>query len=114
MAIQPLVLLPDPLLRSVSSPIEFFDDSIKKLSIDMLDTMYDAPRIGLAAIQIGIPKHMIVIDLQQDENSVKDPHILLNPVILSKSEETSLYKEGCLSIPEYYAEVETPATVRFS
>lgn len=110
MTIKPLIILPDPVLRQVSSPIAQVDDVVRKLSDDMLDTMYDAPGIGLAAIQVGIPKRMLVIDLHK-EGEEKQPQIFINPEVLSASDERSTYEEGCLSIPDYYAEVERPAKV---
>jgi len=113
MAIRPLIILPDPVLRQVSKPIETIDASVKKLAADMLETMYEAPGIGLAAIQIGVPTRMVVIDVaKQDEP--KEPRIFINPEVMHSSDERSVYEEGCLSIPEYYAEVERPATVRVS
>jgi peptide deformylase len=110
MTIKPLIILPDPVLRQVSSPIAQVDDAVRKLSDDMLETMYDAPGIGLAAIQVGIPKQMLVIDLHK-EGEEKQPQIFINPEILRSSDERSAYEEGCLSIPDYYAEVERPAKV---
>lgn len=113
MSIKPLVILPDPLLRQVSKPVECFDADLRKFSADMLDTMYDAPGIGLAAIQVGEPLRMLVIDLAK-EDEPKAPQIFINPQILSSSDERNVYEEGCLSIPDYYAEVERPAQVRIS
>lgn len=113
MSIKPLVLLPDPLLRQVSKPVESFDADLRKFSADMLDTMYDAPGIGLAAIQVGAPVQMLVIDLAK-EDEPKAPQIYVNPRILWSSEERNVYEEGCLSIPDYYAEVERPKQVRVS
>ncbi|MDB5555514.1 MAG: def1 [Rhizobium sp.] len=110
MTIKPLIILPDPVLRQVSSPIAQVDDAVRKLSDDMLETMYDAPGIGLAAIQVGIPKQMLVIDLHK-EGEERQPQIFINPEILRSSDERSAYEEGCLSIPDYYAEVERPAKV---
>ena len=110
MTIKPLIILPDPVLRQVSSPIAQVDDAVRKLSDDMLETMYDAPGIGLAAIQVGIPKQMLVIDLHK-EGEERQPQIFINPEILRSSDERSTYEEGCLSIPDYYAEVERPAKV---
>ncbi|MGE0279869.1 MAG: peptide deformylase [Rhizobiaceae bacterium] len=111
MSIKPLIILPDPVLRQVSKPVEQVDSSIKKLAADMFETMYDAPGIGLAAIQVGVPLRMLVIDLaKQDEP--KEPQVFINPEVLSSSDERSTYEEGCLSIPEYYADVERPASVR--
>ena len=110
MTIKPLIILPDPLLRQVSAPIERVDADLGRLADDMLETMYDAPGIGLAAIQIGVPRRMLVIDLAKDGEE-KQPQVFINPEILSSSESRSVYEEGCLSIPEYYAEVERPAEV---
>jgi peptide deformylase len=113
MSIKPLVILPDPVLRQLSKPIERVHEPLRKLADDMLATMYDAPGIGLAAIQIGAPLRMLVIDLAKEDEEPA-PHVFINPQILSRSDERSVYEEGCLSIPDYYAEVERPATVRAS
>jgi peptide deformylase len=110
MTVKPLIILPDPLLRQVSRPVERVDDDLRKLSDDMLSTMYDAPGIGLAAIQIGLPLRMLVIDIaKQDETP--EPHVFINPEIVAKGDDISVHEEGCLSIPDYYADVERPATV---
>lgn len=111
MTIKPLIILPDPVLRQLSKPVERVDDELRKLADDMLETMYDAPGIGLAAIQIGIPLRMLVIDLSK-EGEEKAPMVVVNPEIVRSADERSVYEEGCLSIPDYYAEVERPATVR--
>ncbi|RLP28518.1 peptide deformylase [Mesorhizobium sp. YM1C-6-2] len=111
MSIKPLVILPDPVLRLVSKPVERVDAPLLKLADDMFETMYDAPGIGLAAIQIGEPLRMLVIDLAK-EGEEPAPQVFINPEILEKSDERSVYEEGCLSIPDYYAEVERPAKVR--
>jgi peptide deformylase len=111
MPIKPLIILPDAKLRLVSKPIEKVDAQLRKLAADMLDTMYDAPGIGLAAIQVGEPLRMLVIDLAK-EGDPKAPQVFINPEIVESSEERSVYEEGCLSIPDYYAEVERPAKVR--
>ena len=110
MTIKPLIILPDPILRQASKPIERVDDELKRLANDMLETMYDAPGIGLAAIQIGVPRRMLVIDVSR-EGEDKQPQVFINPEILKSSDERSVYEEGCLSIPDYYAEVERPATI---
>jgi peptide deformylase len=110
MTIKPLIILPDPLLRQVSKPIEQIDTEIQRLADDMLETMYDAPGIGLAAIQIGVPRRMLVIDVAR-EGEEKTPLVFINPEIVASSDERSVYEEGCLSIPDYYAEVERPARV---
>lgn len=111
MSIKPLIILPDPILRQVSKPVERIDEPLLKLADDMLETMYDAPGIGLAAIQVGEPLRMLVIDLAK-EGEPPVPHVFINPDVLESGAERSVYEEGCLSIPDYYAEVERPATVR--
>lgn len=111
MTIKQLILLPDPLLREQSKPIERIDDGVRNFARDMLDTMYDAPGIGLAAIQVGEPIRMLVIDLAK-EGEEPAPRIVINPEIVTSSDDRAIYEEGCLSIPDYYAEVERPATVR--
>jgi peptide deformylase len=112
MAIRPLLILPDPKLRLVSEPVPAVTDEIRALARDMLDTMYDAPGVGLAAIQIGEAKRVITMDVSKDENE-RRPMVLINPEIVWRSEEKRTYEEGCLSIPEYYEEVERPDRVRF-
>ena len=114
MTIRDIVLLPDPVLRTECDPVAEVDDDMRALMDDMLETMYDAPGIGLAAIQIGVPKRIVVIDISKDEDA-RHPVCLVNPEVVWQSEETSVYEEGCLSIPEYYDEVERPAAckVRF-
>jgi peptide deformylase len=109
--IKPLVILPDPVLRQVSRPVERVDGALGKLADDMLETMYDAPGIGLAAIQVGEPLRMLVIDLSREDEPAA-PQVFINPEIVEKGAAASVYEEGCLSIPDYYAEVERPATVR--
>jgi peptide deformylase len=111
MSLRPLILLPDPILKTSSKLVEKVDKPLLKLAGDMLETMYDAPGIGLAAIQIGEPLRMLVIDLAK-EGEEKAPQIFINPEILGFSEDRSVYEEGCLSIPDYYADVERPAGVR--
>lgn len=108
--IRPLVILPDPVLRQVSRPVERVDDTLRRFADDMLETMYDAPGIGLAAIQVGEPLRMLVIDIAK-EDEPRAPHVFINPTIVARGGEASVYEEGCLSIPDYYAEVERPATV---
>src|SRR5690606_25277455 len=111
MSVKPLVILPDPVLRQLSKPVERFDDQLRKFAGDMFDTMYDAPGIGLAAIQVGEPIRMLVIDLAKEDEE-KAPHTFINPEIVASSDEGRIYEEGCLSIPDYYAEVERPASVK--
>ena len=108
MAIRPLVILPDPRLRLKSAPVDKIDDEVRRLADDMLETMYDAPGVGLAAIQIGEPRRLVTIDTAKKDEE-RRPIVLVNPEIVWASEETSAYEEGCLSIPEYYEEVERPA-----
>jgi peptide deformylase len=110
MTIKPLIILPDPILRQVSAPIEKVDSDVLALADDMLETMYDAPGIGLAAVQIGVPRRLLVVDVSRDGEE-KTPLVIINPEILTSSDERSTYEEGCLSIPEYYAEVERPASI---
>ncbi|MCD1264893.1 peptide deformylase [Shinella sp. AETb1-6] len=111
MTIKPLIILPDPILRQVSQPIETVDGEVKKLADDMLETMYDAPGIGLAAIQIGVARRMLVLDVSKDGED-KQPLVFINPEIVSATDARSVYEEGCLSIPDYYAEVERPAAIK--
>ena len=135
MSLKEIIKIPDPLLRQVSKPVERVDDEVRKLLDDMLETMYDAPGIGLAAIQVGIPLQLVTVDCSrrkeddpegdeegeeagtQDvpEEAAPDPIFLINPEIVKLADEPSIYEEGCLSIPEYYAEVERPAgcTVKY-
>jgi peptide deformylase len=131
MAIREIIEIPDPLLKQVSKPVESFDDELKTLVADMFETMYDAPGIGLAAIQVGVPLRVLVIDLQPEDMDAepevctahegeehthrplkKEPRVFINPEILDPSEEHSVYNEGCLSVPEIYADVERPAKIR--
>src|SRR3954464_6547778 len=112
MALREIIILPDRQLRLVSKPIEKVTPEIRKLADDMFETMYDAPGIGLAAIQVAQPLRLITMDLaKRDENGETnpEPRVFINPEIISSSEEMSVYEEGCLSIPEYYEEVDPPA-----
>jgi peptide deformylase len=111
MALRPIIILPDPKLRVVSAPLERVDAPLRKLMDDMVETMHDAPGIGLAAIQIGEPIRLVVIDLAKKDEPPQ-PRYFVNPEIVWSSDERSVYEEGCLSIPEYYEEVERPASVR--
>ncbi len=103
-----IIIEPDPILRKKSEPVLKVDLNLQNLMHDMLETMYSAPGIGLAAVQIGILKRLIVIDISK-ENEKKNPLFLINPQIIQKSKETSLYEEGCLSLPGHFAEIERPA-----
>ena len=115
MALREIIILPDKALRLVSKPIEKVTPDIRKLADDMFETMYAAPGIGLAAIQVAQPLRLITMDLakkSEEGETTPQPRVFINPEILSSSEETSVYEEGCLSIPEYYEEVERPSRVR--
>ncbi len=114
MPVRTIITLPDPRLRLRVPPLASVDDSIRALMDDMLETMYAAPGIGLAAVQIAVQKRVIVLDVakRESEAATADPLCLANPEILWASEELSIYEEGCLSIPEFYEEVERPARVR--
>ena len=111
MALHEIIKLPDKRLRLRSETVKRIDASIRKLVADLFETMYDAPGIGLAAIQIGVPKRVITMDLSKKEDN-HEPQVFINPEVIWKSEETSKYEEGCLSIPEFYEEVERPAAVK--
>jgi len=131
MAIREIIEVPDPRLKQVSTPVESFDDELKVLVADMFETMYDAPGIGLAGIQVGVAQRVLVIDLQPEDEDAepelchhhggeehyhqplkKEPRVFINPEILESSEEVATYNEGCLSVPEIYAEVERPVRIR--
>jgi peptide deformylase len=111
MALRPIITLPDPKLRLVSKKIERVDDDLRRLIDDMIETMHEAPGVGLAAIQVGEPIRLLVVDVAKKDEPA-DPQAFVNPEIVWASEERATYEEGCLSIPEYYAEVERPAAVR--
>lgn len=111
MAIRKIITAPDPRLREVSKPVERVDDDLRALMDDMLETMYDAPGIGLAAIQVGVPLRVIVMDLAGEEEE-PEPRFFVNPEILDPSEDMNVHEEGCLSVPDYYDEVERPARCR--
>ena len=116
MAILPIIEVPDPRLRLLSKPVEEVNDELRDLIGDMFDTMYDAPGIGLAAIQVGVPRRVIVMDLQAEEDEegkpIRAPRVFINPEILDPADEHSIYTEGCLSIPDQFADVERPARCR--
>lgn len=111
MSIRPIITLPDPILRMKAEPVERMDAELRRLIDDMLATMYDAPGIGLAAPQIGISRRLIVMDPAK-EDQPKTPLVMLNPEILDRSEALRVHEEGCLSIPEFTAEIERPARTR--
>ena len=107
MSVKKILIEPNKLLRQVSKSVEEVGNDERILMDDMLDTMYDAPGIGLAAVQIGVPKRIIVMDISRDENK-KEPRYFVNPVIKNKNDEKAKYEEGCLSVPNQFAEIERP------
>jgi peptide deformylase len=119
MAILPIVEVPDPRLKTISEPVEAVTDEMRTLIADMFETMYDAPGIGLAAIQVGVPQRILVIDLQEEEdekgNPIRDPHVFINPELTDPSDQIRTYEEGCLSVPDQFADVDRPdgVTVRW-
>ena len=115
MALLPIIETPDPRLRVISKPVDVVDDELRTLMRDMLKTMYEAPGIGLAAIQVGVPKRVLVIDLQEEDEEgqrIRDPRYFVNPEIIWESDDVASYNEGCLSVPEMYGDVERPAVIR--
>jgi len=111
MAIHPILIAPDPRLKAVSAPVETVDAEIRKLAEDMADSMYAAEGIGLAAVQIGVAKRVIVMDLDQKDGK-KDWRVFINPKITWASEEIATFEEGCLSVPEIWDDVERPARIK--
>jgi len=116
MSLMPIIEVPDALLRTRSTPVEDVSDDVAQLIANMFETMYEAPGIGLAAIQVAVPKRVVIIDLQDPEEEggepVKKPHVFINPEIVDRSAARKIYNEGCLSIPDQYAEIERPDIVR--
>ena len=115
MAVHKIVEIPDPRLRTISTPVAEVDDDVRALIDDMFDTMYASRGIGLAAIQIGIAKRILVMDLQEEDEDgkpVREPRVFINPEIVETADDSTIYNEGCLSVPDQYAEVERPATCR--
>ena len=116
MALLPIVEVPDPRLRQISSPVKEVNAEVRALIKDMFETMYDAPGIGLAAIQVGVPIRVLVMDLHEPEEEggepVNDPRVFINPEIITHSDEEVPYLEGCLSVPDQYAEVDRPDHIR--
>ena len=119
MALMRIYETPDPMLRQISTPVDKVDDELRVLIADMFETMYAAPGIGLAAVQIGVPKRLLVMDLQEPEDPdnpespvVKEPRVFINPEILAHSDHEVPYTEGCLSVPDQYAEVMRPDKIR--
>ncbi|MGR3465188.1 peptide deformylase [Limimaricola sp.] len=111
MTLRPILIHPDPRLKTVADPVDSITDEIRRLADDMLETMYDAPGIGLAAPQIGQMSRLLVMDAAKEEDESARPMVLVNPTVTWASEARSVYEEGCLSIPEQFAEVERPAEV---
>ena len=111
MALREIIILPDKRLRLVSEPVKAVDADVRALVNDMFETMYEAPGVGLAAIQVGVPKRIVTVDTAKKDEE-KKPQLFLNPEIVWSSEEKAIYEEGCLSIPEYYEEVERPTQVK--
>src|SRR5436190_11307525 len=112
MALRDIIIIPDKRLRQVSDPVKAVDAEVRTLVDDMFETMYKAPGVGLAAIQVGVPRRIVTVDTAKKDEP-KRPQAFINPEIVWSSDEKSTYEEGCLSIPEYYEEVERPAAVRF-
>ena len=110
MAVRDIIIIPDKRLRLKSEPVDAIDKSIRALVDDMFETMYAAPGIGLAAIQIGVPQRVVTMDLAKTDDP-PEPKVFINPVVVSSAEEKSTYEEGCLSVPEYYEEVARPTAV---
>jgi len=112
MTIRPILIHPDPRLKTRATPVTDVTDDLRVLAKDMLDTMYDAPGIGLAAPQVGVLSRVLVMDCVKDPDQEPEPMVLINPEVVEASEELASYEEGCLSIPEQYAEVQRPAEVK--
>lgn len=106
-----IITLPDPILRKISEPVERVDDELRRLMDDMLETMYEAPGIGLAAIQVAVPKRVLVLDVTDLDNEEPQPICMANPEIVARSDAKSTHEEGCLSIPDVRVDIERPATV---
>lgn len=111
MSLLPIITLPDPLLRQPSQPVERIDAELLRLAGDMLETMYDAPGVGLAAVQVGVPRRLIVLDVGEEGDGPK-PLVMINPEILDVGPELRIYEEGCLSIPDVRIDIERPSTAR--
>ena len=112
MTTRPILIHPDPRLKTVADPVRAIDDDTRRLADDMLQTMYEAPGIGLAAPQVGVLKRLLVMDCVKEEDAPPKPMVLVNPEVTWASDNTNVYEEGCLSIPEQYADVERPAEVK--
>ena len=114
MALKKILIHPDPRLKKVAAPVASVNDELRRLADDMLETMYDAPGIGLAAPQVAVMNRMLVMDCAKEDEATPEPMVLINPQVVWTSDERNVYEEGCLSIPEQYAEVERPAEVEVS
>jgi len=114
MSVRSIVIHPDPRLKKVCDPVPDLSDELHRLADDMLETMYDAPGIGLAAPQVGVLQRLIVADAVKDPDAAPEPMVMFNPEVVLSSDETNVYEEGCLSIPDQFAEVTRPAEVRLS
>lgn len=112
MTIRPILIHPDPRLKKVCEPVADLSDDLRTLAADMLETMYDAPGVGLAAPQVGVLSRVLVADAVKDPDAAPAPMVMFNPEILASSDELNVYEEGCLSIPDQYADVTRPAEVR--
>ena len=112
MTLRKILIHPDPRLKAVTAPVAEISDQVRRLSDDMLETMYDAPGIGLAAPQVGVMSRLLVMDAVKEEGASPRPMVLINPEVIWSSEDTNVYEEGCLSIPEQYGEVTRPAEVK--
>jgi peptide deformylase len=112
MAILPIIVAPDPRLKRKAKPVERVDAETRRLMDDMLETMYAAPGIGLAAPQVDVPKRIIVLDMASGEEAAPEPYRMANPELVWVSDEDAIYSEGCLSVPEHYADVARPAAIR--
>jgi len=112
MSLRQILIHPDPRLRKSAAPVADLSDELRRLADDMLETMYDAPGIGLAAPQVGVLQRLIVVDAEKDPAATPKPLIMFNPEVVLSSDDTSVYEEGCLSIPEQYAEVTRPAEIK--
>ncbi|VAV97014.1 Peptide deformylase [hydrothermal vent metagenome] len=113
MTILPIATVPDPILKAISTPVDRVDDQLRAFMDDMLETMYAAPGIGLAAIQVGRPIRLLVMDISEDADT-RDPQYYINPVITWTSSDLATYNEGCLSVPEQYADIDRPAECRLT
>ena len=111
MTVLRIITLPDTVLRTLSTPVERIDADVKRLVADMFETMYDAPGIGLAAIQVNVAKRLLVLDVADDESEVKQPLVLINPKIVKLGDVTRVYEEGCLSLPDVRLDIERPTTL---